>query len=265
MSDVKAAAGITLSDVQIGAVVRCPNGHEQTYMPCDRLSGSVYCTCGKCWSDGCQGDSGSGTHYDISKLTLVRKSNSDQLALSAAPTQDALKAAGDICERQVWNPDIIPELAKELEKYAASLRTPTLDAEGFVRRVYHSGWRYGLSDPNKGQANAENVIRFTNELQSHLRSAIDPRIAELEAENARLRAAAEWKPISEAPKDGTEVLLFFLGSESPVVIGHHFGDDGGWYPQDATTFNGNDFGDDPTLFMPLPAPPTEAEKGTGGK
>lgn len=45
---------------------------------------------------------------------------------------DALKAAGRICERQGWNPDIIPELAKELEWYAAGLRTPERDAE--IRR-----------------------------------------------------------------------------------------------------------------------------------
>lgn len=45
--------------------------------------------------------------------------------------KDALKAAGEICERQGWNHDIIPELAKELGMYAAGLRTSTLDAEGF--------------------------------------------------------------------------------------------------------------------------------------
>lgn len=57
--------------VAIGVVVSCPKGHEYTYRPSDQLSGLIYCTSGECWSDGCQGDSGSGTYYNLSQLTLV--------------------------------------------------------------------------------------------------------------------------------------------------------------------------------------------------
>lgn len=67
---------MTKSDVQIGAVVRCPKGHEHTYRPFDPLSGRVYCTGDGCWSDGCQSDDGSGTYYDLSQLTLVKSATS---------------------------------------------------------------------------------------------------------------------------------------------------------------------------------------------
>jgi hypothetical protein len=55
----------------IGMRVRCPKGHDHVYHPADSLSGSIYCTTGECWSDGCQGDSGSGTRYGLEQLTMV--------------------------------------------------------------------------------------------------------------------------------------------------------------------------------------------------
>lgn len=58
----KTADGVPL---KVGLVVECPNGHDYTYSLHDRMSGRLYCCRGKCWSDGCQGDFGSGTHYEI--------------------------------------------------------------------------------------------------------------------------------------------------------------------------------------------------------
>lgn len=55
--------------VRVGLNVRCPKGHELTYHPSDPLSGRIYCTKGDCWDSGCQGDSGSGTHYEASEVT----------------------------------------------------------------------------------------------------------------------------------------------------------------------------------------------------
>ena len=57
--------------VAIGNAVKCPHGHIHIYQPFDRLNGSIYCTEGECWSDGCQSDSGSGTSYTVSELSPV--------------------------------------------------------------------------------------------------------------------------------------------------------------------------------------------------
>lgn len=47
-----------------GMTIFCPNGHEHKLtIPTGRL----YCCKGECWSDGCQGDSGSGTGYSFDK------------------------------------------------------------------------------------------------------------------------------------------------------------------------------------------------------
>lgn len=58
-----------------GMVVFCPKGHEH------KLTTSVhrvYCCKGECWSDGCQGDSGSGTGYPFNQCR----------AAPPAPSQD---------------------------------------------------------------------------------------------------------------------------------------------------------------------------------
>jgi hypothetical protein len=71
-----------IEQVAIGVTVRCPKGHEHTYRPSDHLGGGIYCVKGECWSEGCQGDSGSGTHYKVEELTLVSsvKSNAFQVS-----------------------------------------------------------------------------------------------------------------------------------------------------------------------------------------
>lgn len=57
--------------VRPGLKVRCPNGHSYTYRLSDPMSGRIYCVEGECWSDGCQGDSGSGTHWAANKCTTL--------------------------------------------------------------------------------------------------------------------------------------------------------------------------------------------------
>lgn len=56
-----------------GMSVFCPKGHE------NKLTHSthhVYCTKDECWSDGCQGDSGSGTSYEFDECTSYKTDSS---------------------------------------------------------------------------------------------------------------------------------------------------------------------------------------------
>lgn len=67
MANVVARLDHTFDGVPIicdGMVIYCPKGHGQrlTYN-----TGRLYCCRGECWSDGCQGDSGSGTVYPFNK------------------------------------------------------------------------------------------------------------------------------------------------------------------------------------------------------
>jgi hypothetical protein len=72
------------------------------------------------------------------------------------------------------------------------------------------------------------------------------KISALELAIAALRAPG-WRPISEAPRDGSEFLGWFEGSTVQIWW---MGQGGLW---------GNDFweGKEPTHFMPLPPPPGE--------
>lgn len=67
----------------------------------------------------------------------------------------------------------------------------------------------------------------------------------------------EWQPISTAPKDGSDVLLFWGDSDLDISVGRwiapkgfieHWCKGGNWTP-----------GDDPTHWMPLPAAPKPGE------
>jgi len=69
----------------------------------------------------------------------------------------------------------------------------------------------------------------------------------------------KWQPIETAPKDGTEVLLFFptgfWRDDRKIAIGFWgIGDD--WFEGEADARSMTDFGDHPTLWMPLPEPLT---------
>jgi hypothetical protein len=61
---------------------------------------------------------------------------------------------------------------------------------------------------------------------------------------------SEWQPIETAPKDGTDLLLWWpYWSKIPV---HGYWSLGEWASLSAISE-----GDGPTHWMPLPAPPTE--------
>jgi len=79
------------------------------------------------------------------------------------------------------------------------------------------------------------------------------RIAKLEAENAELRAATQWRPIEEAPRHGPWM---------PVWTGYPRGWAKGHWSVFAEAWTDED-GEEicPTHFMPAPAPPKEAESG----
>lgn len=135
------------------------------------------------------------------------------LALSAAPTLDALKTAGDICERLKWNPDIIPELAKELVTYAAGLRTPAMDAEGFdgvffIRNLLSQGGAIQLDHADKDyetysrRLDIAAVERYA-ELKPHLRTP--ERDAEIRREAIELCA--------KRIEDG-----YFLHDQAPTAL-----------------------------------------------
>jgi hypothetical protein len=52
-----------------GMTVYCPKGHAHQ-LP--HASGRLYCCIGDCWSDGCQGDSGSGTYYPFAACRATK-------------------------------------------------------------------------------------------------------------------------------------------------------------------------------------------------
>lgn len=67
----------------------------------------------------------------------------------------------------------------------------------------------------------------------------------------------EWQPIETAPKDGTQILLFwpYITQEGGVTTGHWYRAGEGvpdrWY---SPIVNG--YATPPTHWMPLPSPPS---------
>jgi hypothetical protein len=54
-----------------GTVLLCPKGHQHEVKMSCSFGGRIYCLKGDCYYEGCQGDSGSGTHYEANECTLV--------------------------------------------------------------------------------------------------------------------------------------------------------------------------------------------------
>jgi hypothetical protein len=79
----------------------------------------------------------------------------------------------------------------------------------------------------------------------------------------------EWQPIKTAPRDGTWVLLYFDGWDTPSSEGQPTIYVGQWPPEDHWRHDGTwyvDWGDltqyhigPPTHWMPVPEPPKVAE------
>lgn len=68
-----------------------------------------------------------------------------------------------------------------------------------------------------------------------------------------------WRPIETAPKDESEVLLYFPDgywrTGCNVAIGFVSGWDGQWYESESDSNTMIAFGSLPTHWMPLPDPP----------
>lgn len=83
-----------------------------------------------------------------------------------------------------------------------------------------------------------------------LHNAFDGLVARLEA----AEAAMQWRPISEAPKDGTIILVHRFGCATPFLAAWLDGAaiaQPGWHHVDIN----KRFHTDPTHYLPLPAPP----------
>lgn len=134
------------------------------------------------------------------------------------------------------------------------------------------GWRYA-DEPQakpvkttKGAGTPE--FRFTalmNALEERFPEAVDPASSDppepklLAAIDSLLaKPASPWRPIAEAPRDGTRVLLFYSlhkevkPSDTGVGFMNQYGDDARncWWELE---FSGRVH---PTHYMPLPEPPS---------
>lgn len=124
----------------------------------------------------------------------------------------------------------------------------------------------GIGATKEGQA-----VQFTN-ISPDNASALVAAVNLLRTHGPALLAALrlrEWRPIAEAPKDGTEVLLCGpkwiaagIGSWDKHALPHK----GDWVDDTGALFSPT-----PTAYMPLPAPPTAddlasvlEESATGG-
>lgn len=57
--------------IRPGLKLTCPNGHANEIWSSSPIGGRIYCTTDSCWDSGCQGDSGSGTHYDLELCSAI--------------------------------------------------------------------------------------------------------------------------------------------------------------------------------------------------
>ena len=101
---------------------------------------------------------------------------------------------------------------------------------------------------------------FTSAQQLAAYNNVVARMAELESENEALRrklASFQWQPIETAPKDGANVLVF--DSQCGVQVGYlrYFNLHWNISPQWCSSFG--EVRLHPHHWMPLPAPPKEAD------
>lgn len=70
-------------------------------------------------------------------------------------------------------------------------------------------------------------------------------------ELAALRAQTEWRPIAEAPRDGTVIIV------SGGIAHWH---DGGWWSLTGVDYPGRPMAWEPTHWQSLPPPPAESRE-----
>lgn len=76
------------------------------------------------------------------------------------------------------------------------------------------------------------------------------RVAELKAENERLKTESKWQPMDTLPKPGSHILVYYPFSGLGHVEDAHVYDDGeGRY---IVLFDGDMLNNDPTRWMPYP-------------
>lgn len=79
---------------------------------------------------------------------------------------------------------------------------------------------------------------------------------------------SDWKPISEAPKDGTFILAYQPGVAAPDIVvvsfDEYWSQDGWWMCCDGKNPELPLRGPEPTHWQPLPPPPApDQRKGVG--
>ncbi len=71
------------------------------------------------------------------------------------------------------------------------------------------------------------------------------------------RIRGEWRPISEAPRDGTNILLWWPAQFHCALTGHWADKYNPWIGWKVSGWSHDKFTTEPTHFMPLPAAPGE--------
>lgn len=96
------------------------------------------------------------------------------------------------------------------------------------------------------------IERLERRLKAEIVVPGDLRI-DLQDAVAALRSL-EPQPIETAPRDGTDILLFFPDADIAWMPGHAFpeDEDEDWYPQDVSALHGAPYDVEPTHWLPLP-------------
>jgi len=118
---------------------------------------------------------------------------------------------------------------------------------------------YGTNPDDHIKTIRDHISAQAQDLKLNLiaRDAAFKRVAELEAENKRLRDAVQWQPIETAPKDGTRVLIFVDGY---VKIARSLGVVWSVFHCDDEFYNEEYHLNYPTHWQPLPEPPVYAQE-----
>lgn len=155
--------------------------------------------------------------------------------------------------------DIIADGAQRVERQAAEIAELRAEIERLRSIIGDTVWceACGSVVPLDGPPHCD-CIEYGNPESQRLRAhdaGAHARVAEQAAEIERLRALTTWRPIAEAPKDGTEML----GMIRPKLIRLIW-----WFSPSSKTFGWFDESSrrvKPTHWLPLPPPPSTDTKG----